>query len=30
MTKVQELERAVASLPEGEYGRFLRWFLEED
>jgi hypothetical protein len=30
MTKVQELERAVASLPEREYGRFRRWFLEED
>ena len=30
MTNVQELERAVASLPEDEYGRFRRWFLEED
>ena len=30
MTKVQELERAVASLREHEYGRFRRWFLEAD
>jgi hypothetical protein len=30
MTKVQELERAVAALPAREYGRFRRWFLEED
>jgi hypothetical protein len=30
MTRVQELERAVAALPDREYGRFRRWFLQED
>ena len=30
MTKVQELERAVAALPSRQYGHFRRWFLEED
>lgn len=30
MAKVKELERAVASLPQEEYGRFRRWFLEAD
>ena len=30
MTKVEELELAVAALPEEEYSRFRRWFLERD
>jgi len=30
MTKVQQLEKAVISLPEDDYGRFRRWFLEND
>jgi hypothetical protein len=30
MTKVEELERAVASLTAEEYGEFRRWFLESD
>lgn len=30
MTKVQEIERAILTLPEGDYGRFRRWFFEED
>jgi hypothetical protein len=30
MTKVEELERAVASLTEEEYREFRRWFLERD
>ncbi|MBI4641283.1 MAG: hypothetical protein HY731_11345 [Candidatus Tectomicrobia bacterium] len=30
MTKVEELERAVASLSAEEYGEFRRWFLESD
>jgi hypothetical protein len=28
MTTVEELERAVVSLPEEEYGQFRQWFLE--
>jgi hypothetical protein len=30
MTKVEELERAVASLTSEEYREFRRWFLERD
>ena len=30
MTKVEELERAVDSLPEQEYSEFRHWFLERD
>jgi hypothetical protein len=30
MTKLGELEMAVASLSEEEYGEFRRWFLERD
>ena len=30
MTKLEELEMAVASLPEEEYRKFRRWFLERD
>jgi hypothetical protein len=30
MTKVEELERAVASLTAEEYREFRRWFLERD
>jgi len=30
MTRIEELERAVASLPEEEYNRFRRWLLERD
>ena len=30
MMKVEELETAVDSLPEREYRRFRRWFLEKD
>ena len=30
MTKLEELEMAIASLPEEEYRRFRRWFLEKD
>jgi hypothetical protein len=30
MTKLEELERAVASLSEEEYREFRRWFLERD
>jgi hypothetical protein len=30
MTKVEELERAVASLTAEEYREFRRWFLEHD
>jgi hypothetical protein len=30
MTKVEELERAVASLTGEEYRQFRRWFLESD
>ncbi|MCX7004690.1 MAG: hypothetical protein NTV22_15660 [bacterium] len=28
--KVQEIERAVLTLPEAAYSRFRQWFLEED
>ncbi len=30
MTKLEELEMTVASLPEEEYCEFRRWFLERD
>jgi hypothetical protein len=30
MTRVEELESVVSSLPEDEYRRFRRWFLERD
>ena len=30
MTRVEELETAVDSLPEKEYSHFRRWFLERD
>jgi len=30
MTKVEELERAVAALTAEEYREFRRWFLESD
>ena len=30
MTKLEELEMAVASLTEQEYCEFRRWFLERD
>jgi hypothetical protein len=30
MTKVEEIEVAVASLPREEYVQFRRWFLERD
>ena len=30
MLNIEELETAVDSLPEGEFRRFRRWFLEKD
>ncbi len=30
MTKIEELELAVSSLPEEEYSKFRQWFLERD
>lgn len=30
MTKLTEIELAIDSLPEEEYGEFRRWFLERD
>ena len=30
MTRLEELERAVAALPEQEYDQFRCWFLERD
>ncbi len=30
MTKIEELEKAVTSLPEEEYSQFRRWFLDRD
>ena len=30
MTRIEELERAVTSLPEEEYSQFRRWFLDRD
>ena len=30
MTRLEEVEMAVESLPEDQYGRFREWFLERD
>ena len=30
MTRLEELELAIQSLPENEYSQFRRWFLERD
>ncbi len=30
MTRIEELEQAVAALPAEEYRRFREWFLERD
>ena len=30
MTRIEEIEKAVASLPAEEYRRFREWFLELD
>lgn len=30
MTRLEELELAIASLPDNEYRQFRRWFLERD
>ena len=30
MTRIEQLEMAVTSLPEEEYVQFRRWFLERD
>ena len=30
MTKLQEIEQAVDALPQKDYSRFRRWFLERD
>ena len=30
MTKIEELEKAVATLPEEEYSQFRKWFLDRD
>lgn len=30
MTRLEELEMAVASLPEEDYRQFRRWFLDKD
>jgi hypothetical protein len=30
MTSLEQVEAAVASLPEGEYHRFREWFLDRD
>ena len=30
MTTIEEIEKAVASLPEEDYRRFREWFLERD
>jgi hypothetical protein len=30
MTKSEELERTIDSLPDEEYRRFRRWFMEKD
>jgi hypothetical protein len=30
MTRLEEIEKAVESLPETEYSRFRAWFLERD
>ena len=30
MTEVQELGKAIGSLPEADYSRFRQWFLKRD
>lgn len=30
MSKIEELENAVASLPKDEYNQFRHWFFEKD
>ena len=30
MTTIEELEKAVETLPETQYGEFRRWFLDRD
>jgi hypothetical protein len=30
MTKIEELEMVVSSLPEEEYSQFRQWFIERD
>jgi len=30
MIRLEEIEEAVASLEDGEYGRFRNWFLKRD
>ncbi len=30
MTKIEELEMAITSLPEEDYSQLRRWFLEHD
>ena len=30
MTRLEELELAIESLPDDEYSQFRRWFLERD
>ncbi|MBI4547322.1 MAG: hypothetical protein HY707_05030 [Ignavibacteriae bacterium] len=30
MTKVEEIQAAIETLPEDEYARFRRWFTESD
>jgi hypothetical protein len=30
MTKIEELEMAITSLPEEDYSQLRRWFLERD
>ena len=30
MTKVEELEKAITSLPEEDYSRIRQWFLDRD
>lgn len=30
MTQIEELEKAVASLPQDDYNQFRTWFLEYD
>jgi hypothetical protein len=30
MTRIEEIEHAVSSLPSDEYNKFRQWFLERD
>jgi hypothetical protein len=30
MSQIEELERAISSLPEDDYGRLREWFLNRD